>query len=279
MESVRCAVCGSDRQEPLWSKEGAHYVRCRDCSLVYENPRMTPDELKRFYSDPGYFVQADPTALVSGYQNYFEQCTPALRSEYFDIVQRAAPAARGRFLDVGCGPGGLLRVAQDRGWEAVGLEISDWAAAQGRKEGLNILDSPLTEAGFPPASFDAVAMFDVLEHLPSPLSYLKEIHRILKDGGVLVVETPNIGGFFARYLYKESSDLIKPRAHICLYSPESVLRLYGQSPFSRVQVSTFPYARKFTFGYLKGLIASRIKPGVPPLQLTWNESLRILSWK
>jgi SAM-dependent methyltransferase len=246
---------------------------------VYENPRFAAEESKQLYSGESYYVQMPGKEPNSGYENYFVQCTPALQSEYFDIVQRFARVKTGRFLDVGCGAGGVLGVAQSRGWEAFGQEISDWAVEQARKQGYEIINALLLEAQFPENHFDAVAMFDVLEHLPSPVDYIREVHRILKPGGVLVVETPNIGGFFARYLYKENSDLIKPRAHICLFTPQSARRLCGSVPFSEVRIETFPYCRQYSFEYLKGLIATRILPGRTPMQLTFNESLRILCWK
>lgn len=279
MESVPCAVCGSRDCQPLWVKEGSWYVRCRECTLVYQNPRPDDAELKKFYSSAGYFFRADQADAVEGYEDYFLQCTPALLDEYFGIVQKFARVPKGRFLDIGCGPGNLLKVALARGWEAVGVEISDWAAEQGRREGLNILNMTLPAAGFPSDSFQAASMFDVLEHLPDPGRYLAEVYRILSPGGVLVVETPNINGFFARHVYKEKSDLVKPRAHICLYTPESIRKLFAAAPFTDVRIMTFPYSRTFTFAYLKGLIGSRVRPGRVPLQFTWNESLRIVSWK
>lgn len=279
MESVPCAVCGSRDCEPLWVKQGAKYVRCRECRLVYENPRLEAEELKEFYSTRDYFVRANPSAEVVGYEDYFLQCTPALVKEYFDIVQRFARFRTGRFLDVGCGPGRLLKVALERGWEAVGLEISDWAADQGRSEGLNILNTTLPGANLPEESFQAVSMFDVLEHLPDPGSYLAEVYRILSRGGVLIVETPNIDGLFAHHLYRGKSDLVKPRAHICLYNPASIRKLFAATRFTDVRITTFPYSRKFTLAYLKGLIGSRVRPGRVPLQFTWNESLRVVAWK
>jgi ubiquinone/menaquinone biosynthesis C-methylase UbiE len=137
----------------------------------------------------------------------------------------------------------------------------------------------LLDAHFPGDNFDAISMFDVLEHLPSPGKYMREIYRILNRGGVLVIETPNIDGFFARHVYKEMSDLVKPRTHICLYNPSSSRRLLSEAPFSKTNVRTFPYCRRYSFVYLKGVIATRILPRRVPVQLTLNESLRIVCWK
>ena len=279
MEQISCPVCGADDEHKLWEKRGARYVRCKQCSLVYENPRLTAEELKQLYSDKAYYIQEKGKQPNSGYENYFSQCTPQLQEEYFDIVEQYSRTERGRFLDIGCGTGGVVARARNRGWDAIGQEISDWAVEQGTRLGVTIINVSLLEADLPESHFDAISMLDVLENLPEPVDYIKKVNRILKPGGVLVIETPNINGFFARYLYKENSDLVKPRAHICLFTPPSAQRLCASVPFSEVRIETFPYCRRFTFGYFKGVIATRILPRRTPMQLTLNESLRIVCWK
>ncbi len=279
MESVSCAVCGSNDARMLWTKNDATYVRCNVCSLVYENPRLTEKELVDFYSDKSYFIQDAEAKITSGYENYYTQCTQALVEEYFDIVEKYAMQKPGVYCDVGCGPGGVLKVAQARRWDAVGVEVSSWAVLEGKKNGLNIFEGSLLDVEFPADHFDVVSMFDVLEHLTTPKEYMREIQRILKPGGVLVVETPNVDGFFARYVYKEKADLIKPRAHICLYGQMSAKRLVSSIGFSSYKIMTFPYSRKLSPGYLKSLVASRLGKGRTPVQLTLNDSLRIVCWK
>ena len=279
MENVECPLCDGSDSSYLWTKRGAHYFRCNSCSLVYENPRLTTAELKEFYSKESYFFQPDGQAHTSGYQNYLNQCTPTLQLEYFDIVEKYSRVRRGNYLDLGCGTGGLLKIASERGWNAVGIEISDWAIDVGRRQGLNIVEGQVQDACFPAGYFDAVSMFDVLEHLPSPRQYVREVLRILKPGGTLMAETPNVDGFFPRYIYRENTDLVKPRAHICLYGPHSSGKLFAEAGFSMVKIKTFPYCRRFTPGYLKSLVTSRLRRGQTPVQLTFNESLRIVCWK
>lgn len=279
MQLVTCPLCGNDHARPLWTKNGAHYVRCNVCSLVYENPRLTEQELRDFYSDRSYFINETGEGITSGYENYFAQCTTGLQEEYFAIVERYARVSPGTYCDVGCGPGGVVKVAQDKGWNATGVEISAWAVREGKKLGLDIYEGTLFDASFPANHFDAVSMFDVLEHLTSPLEYLREIHRILRPGGVLVIETPNVDGFFTRFVYRERADLVKPRAHVCLFGPRSARYLLSSAGFVSCRIMTFPYCRRITPGYLKSLISSRIMPGRRPVQFTFNDALRIICWK
>ncbi len=279
MESVNCPVCDAIQGVDLWEKDGAKYVRCTECSLVYENPRLTQSELKEFYSRQSYFEQADPHAPTVGYQNYANQCTPQLQREYFELVERFSSKQPGRYLDIGCGTGRVVQVATSRGWDATGQEISDWAAQQAINDGIKVVNDDLLNASFPADHFDAISMFDVLEHLPMPKPYLREIHRIMKPGGVLIIETPNSNGFFAKFLYRERSDIVKPRAHICLYGPKSIRRLLSEVKFSKVSISTFPYCRTFSYEYFKALIATRVLPDRALVQFTINESLRVVCWK
>jgi len=244
---------------------------------VFENPRLTESELRDFYSEESYFVNRDAGKEAPGYVDYFEQCTPAVNQEYFSILRRhAPPTVPVDLLDVGCGPGGLLHEARAQGWKATGIEISRWAAEKGKAQGLEIIEGTLHSARFTNGAFDVISMFDVLEHLPHPREYVSEIHRVLKPGGTLVIETPNIKGFFVRHLYQAASVMVKPRAHICLYAPETARRLLEGAGFSRVHITLFPWCRRITPGYMKGVVVSRIR-GEQPLQLTWNESMRIVA--
>jgi 2-polyprenyl-3-methyl-5-hydroxy-6-metoxy-1,4-benzoquinol methylase len=277
METIPCPLCNARPYRSLWSRAGAQYVRCTECTLVYENPRLTESELRDFYSEESYFVNRERGKDAPGYQDYFQQCSPALLREYFSILHsHAARKPSVRFLDIGCGPGGLLAEARRHRWNASGLEISRWAVEKGRAEGLDIIEGTLQSARFAEAEFDVVSMFDVLEHLPHPRDIILETARVLKPEGVLVIETPNIEGFFVRNLYGAASDMVKPRAHICLYSPKTARRLLEEADLSTVSITLFPWCRRITPGYIKSVVVSRL-PGKDPVQFTWNESMRIVA--
>jgi len=277
METISCPLCNAHPYRPLWSRGEAQYVRCSECTLVYENPRLTETELRDFYSAESYFINRDGGKNTPGYQNYFQQCSPGLLQEYFSILEfHAGQQPSIRFLDIGCGPGGLVAEAKRHGWNASGLEISRWALEKGRAEGLDIIEGTLQDARFAEAEFDMISMFDVLEHLPHPREAMSEVARVLKPNGTLVIETPNVEGFFVRNLYGAASDMVKPRAHICLYSPKTARRLLKEAGLAEVRLRLFPWCRRITPGYLKGLLLSRL-PGREPIQLTWNESMRIIA--
>ncbi len=279
MEKTNCPLCGKEKSKYLWSKDNADYVQCVFCNLVYENPRLTSEELKNYYSQECYF-HGNNISNTSGYTDYFSQSNLNINVEYFSILQQhIGRKEQISYLDIGCGPGTLVKLASENNWNAIGIEISKWAVNYAKHNGINVIENNLIDSKFPDEYFDLVSMFDVLEHLPNPTSCVGEIYRILKPCGIVVTETPNVDGFFAKYFYRQKSDIVKPRAHICLYSPSTALRLFQAAGFSKIDIETFPYCRRFTSGYFKSLIVSRLKPSSPNRQLTYDESMRIVAYK
>jgi SAM-dependent methyltransferase len=98
----------------------------------------------------------------------------------------------GRLLDVGCSYGAFLQLARERGWDAEGVELSTVTAEFARRErGLRVFDGTVEQAAFPDDRFQAVTLWDVVEHFDDPVATLSEINRILAPGGILFVFTIN----------------------------------------------------------------------------------------
>jgi 2-polyprenyl-3-methyl-5-hydroxy-6-metoxy-1,4-benzoquinol methylase len=113
-----------------------------------------------------------------------------VRSEHDLARIDARVSERGRLLDVGCGVGYLLRAAQAEGWEVTGLDLDRAAADIAKQAGLDVHWTTADAMPFPEATFDVVTFLNVVEHLPWPYSTLTAIYRVLKPGGMLVLETP-----------------------------------------------------------------------------------------
>jgi 2-polyprenyl-3-methyl-5-hydroxy-6-metoxy-1,4-benzoquinol methylase len=107
-------------------------------------------------------------------------------------------SVRHDLLDVGCGTGEFCQEASKLGWNAVGIELTDDAATVARiRTGLPIISGDITkEALFPSASFDLITLWGVLEHVSDPETLLWASKRLLRRGGLILLETPNVLGLF-----------------------------------------------------------------------------------
>ena len=135
----------------------------------------------------------------------------------------------GRYLDVGCGTGTLLTLAS-RFYQCVGLEPSPIAAAEALQKGFEVIESSFEEAPIEPQSFDMVLMDSVIEHVQSPLAFLKKVNHILRPGGVVVMKTPKFGGPAYRR-HKSGWNGFRHGYHTFLYTGETLGRYLQQTGF------------------------------------------------
>ncbi len=162
-------------------------VRCTQCGLAYVNPRLRSADVVQAYE------QARDELYVQG---------AAGRAHTFARGARMLERWRrppGRLLDVGCAAGFFVQQAQQRGWDARGVEPCAWLVEWGRAHVTPALQAAtLRDARIPDASLDVVTMWDVLEHVPDPLGELCECARVLKPGGLLVINFPDFSSLSAR---------------------------------------------------------------------------------
>ena len=277
MESVFCDLCHSNqsdvvvRQRDLLlevSKEEFTIVRCRNCGLLYLNPRPSKDLLGTFYptvyyppvqakSRPKFQQQAKqisaqikrwvledyygyPSTVVNKWLRLFRKILLWPDKTLREVKGRRPLPWRGegKVLDVGCGAGGNLKTLQDQGWDPYGIEISEVAAAHARElVTKNIHAGTLESAPFSAKSFDLVLMSHSLEHLPSPVDALQRIHRLLKDDGLLVVSVPNLNSLEFKLFGPWWFQLDPPR-HFYHFEKKSLTRALAQAGFRVHQART-----------------------------------------
>lgn len=117
----------------------------------------------------------------------------------------------GHALDVGCGNGAWLLKLQSLGWQVEGVEFNSLACEVARAAGLVVYQGSLADAARPSNFYDVVRIWHTLEHVPNPDAELREIARILKPGGRLIIGVPNAGGWLARIWGPLWFDLDVPR--------------------------------------------------------------------
>jgi SAM-dependent methyltransferase len=155
-------------------------------------------------------------------------------------IERHTPK-RGRLLDIGAWVGFLASEATARGWDAVGVEPSRWAAGRARERGVKIVD----EQDLPPGTFTAVTMGDVIEHIPDPGAMLDRVAELLAPDGVVWMATPDAGSRLARALGPRWWSVIP--THVHLFTRRSMRELLERHGFEILAMGTSP--KTFSVAY------------------------------
>ena len=246
----KCVVCGSEELGPLYEAPRLSIRKCAECGLVFNAIAVEPgfDPASQYSSD--YYDERPDYYEETGAPSKEKQEALDSFGVGLDLLEKHQPA-RGRLIDVGCGYGSFLAFAKERGWEALGVDISEHAAAvASKKAGVEVKTGALDKAGFEDATFDAVALNDSLEHFADPNEQLRQIARILKPGGSLFLNTPNQDALLrvvAHAIYRLSAGAVSypvrklyHEFHLFYYSEETLKRLLENNGLEIVELTRKP---------------------------------------
>jgi SAM-dependent methyltransferase len=227
MEVIDCPLCGGPESFPLHQEGSFQMVRCSSCQFIYLNPRPTSEFLLRFYQD----YLPENGSSIKAWQRMME---PVFKKAA-NLIQQYKE--KGELLDVGSGFGFFLSEMKNRGWDVTGIEISQKAMDYARDVlGLTIHPGPLEKANFPDNYFDAVTGFYVIEHLPYPMVFLRECHRILKPGGLLLLRYPHTTPIKnLLQIFGIKNRLYDLPAHLSDFSPKMIQRCLERIGFGKCQ--------------------------------------------
>jgi SAM-dependent methyltransferase len=230
--------CDHPREQfrPIFSTRdyitGEHFVvgYCYRCRLHVTTPVPAEDQIGKYYPKSYYGSGKRFTGVI-------EDMLDKLYSfRAWHIEQRQKP---GKVLDIGCGRGLLLNKLRERGWEPQGTELSEDAAAFARDSlGLPVTTQRLEDTQFPDNEFDPVILWHVLEHVHAPKEMLREVSRILKPGGTLLVAVPNFGSWEARWSGKGWFHLDVPR-HLTQFTLKTLRTSLGEAGLTLKEVNFF----------------------------------------
>jgi 2-polyprenyl-3-methyl-5-hydroxy-6-metoxy-1,4-benzoquinol methylase len=283
MEYVACNLCGSRNSEVLYpstlpassiagdiehfrctsSSYGEHHtiVKCRNCGLVYANPHHNADTILQNYEE----------VVDDLYAEEREGRVLTFQRNLRPLEELMPPAQGRRLLDVGCHIGVFLRIAQERGWEAWGIEPSRWAAREAQSRGLRVIEGTLDDVHLAGESFDVITMWDVIEHLTDPLRELRESHRLLKKGGLICIHTMNIESPLARLMGSRWPWLME--MHLYYFSRRTLGEMLRKAGFTVVKMIN--QGRFLRLGYL----TTRIKPYSSLISLAMSKLVTALGLK
>ena len=193
-------------------------MRCRGCGLVRSDPIADRALLYRLYSDSTLNYGMESANL----RRTYGRCLARLKRH---------GATTDRLLEIGCGHGFLLEEALSQGYSLVqGVEPSRDAVAKAAAHIRPRIVCDVFRPGlFPEASFDAICMFQVFDHLADPAGVLDGCFRVLRDGGMVLALNHNVEAWSARLLGRRSP--IIDVEHTFLYSPRTMRRLFEMARF------------------------------------------------
>lgn len=268
MEHTVCNLCGNTNAAPIIddlpdfllqrNEVSTTLVKCVSCGLVYQNPRPTITEMATHYPPDYESYAPKPEAENSSWllRQAF-QYGIAKRYRYVTRYKRA-----GRLLDVGCAIGIFLQGIQKNGnWELYGAEINEHAAHIAREHGLDVRLGTLEQAEFKDEFFDVVTLWDVLEHLHDPAGSLREIYRILKPDGFLVIRVPNASSWDSQLFGRYWAGLDAPR-HLYVFTPVTLDALLAANHFQSIARSSQIGAYSTFLMSLRFWSGARNKPSI-----------------
>jgi SAM-dependent methyltransferase len=183
-----------------------------------------------------------------GYTDYDQDKEPMIPAfnKYITLLEQCQPPGR-RMLDCGAATGFFLDIARQRGWQTAGVEISPSATETARGKGLDMFCGTIEDYPSPPQSFDAVTMWDVIEHIPDAEAALRRIAQLIKPNGILALNTPDAGSLLARTMGVRWH-LVVPPEHLVLFDRRSLRILLDRAGFDIVIETCI--GKKFTVPYI-----------------------------
>lgn len=255
-EEVACNICGSTETEVIYQAQYEkevqadlavkfrssgderlidQVVQCRKCGLRYVNPRLKSDLIVQGYAEgtDENFVSQETGRIIT-----FERC--------MKFIEQYIPQ-QGKLLDIGTAGGTFLHVAKQHGWDVSGVEPNAWLCEWGNKRyGLEIKPGILDDHRFPARSFDVITLWDVLEHVSDPKKTLLEINRLLKPGGLLVVNYPDAGSWIARAMGRRWVFYLS--VHLYYFTPQTIRHMLTLTGYHVLKIK--PHLQTLGLGYL-----------------------------
>jgi len=243
---MKCPLCGNQNQQIVQTEirdleYGApgeyRWLKCTDCGIVRQDPFPTPETFSEAYP-PHYNAYAKPKSRLLGY------LAGLSRKRQAKYILQWLPK-NGSILDIGCSTGELLsQIGALGNFKLHGSEYSAAPAAIARSRGFHVWQGDFETAEIPKSGMDTVVMNHVLEHVVDCVNTLKRIEEILKPGGYLIGEVPNIDSWDGRLFGKYWGGTHAPR-HIWHLSPNTLRKAIEKSGLEVVTIETNPRSGHF----------------------------------
>lgn len=269
MKRFPCNLCGSEKQSRVFAVSvddrtlryffyarnvpspqnmtgDFEVVKCKDCGLLRVDPRFEEEELKMVYSSDevaggGWLglrevLQEDAPLNKAREDQLSTQCIVQSFTHKAKLVEEACNAADKslRVLDIGCGKGFFLKAMLDRGHEVAGIDLNPDRVTFARDtlDLQNVYHSSFTDFAhnLPSTQFDAVTLWDVIEHVGKPLDLVRRVKPLLRPGGRLLIYTMTLDSLTYK-IFGKKWYYIFPAQHLYYFSNGTMQQLYERAGY------------------------------------------------
>jgi 2-polyprenyl-3-methyl-5-hydroxy-6-metoxy-1,4-benzoquinol methylase len=226
----------------MFGKKGSFVVRrCRNCGLGWCDPMLTGIQAKKYYPSTSYYSYND-----TGEEGFFGKLRTYMilhsnnKNLWHSLLRLViyVPAiptwkARGKVLDIGCGSGTTLSLLKKIGWDVYGVDIDEHAIVAARKRGLSNVRLGGYERlkKYPDNYFDAIRLYEVIEHIGRPDDCIRLVYKKLKKGGELIIGTSNFDSLVRRIFGTYWYNLDVPR-HTYQFTPATLKKIVMKAGFT-----------------------------------------------
>ncbi len=217
--------------------------------MLITSPQPSLENLGKYYESVDYISHTDSKRSLFEKAYHFVK-TIALKNK-LNLIN-SLQSDKGSILDIGAGTGDFLSVAKENGWHTIGVEPSEKAKAIAKKKGVSFVGATNE---LDDHSFDVISMWHVLEHVPNLENQIKELKRLLKPNGTLIIAVPNFKSFDAKHYGKFWAAYDVP-IHFWHFSKTAIKILFEKEEMKLVKVLPM----KFDSFYVS-LLSEKYKTG------------------
>ena len=201
------------------SQETFELLYDENLDMLITHPQPSLEKLPTYYESVDYISHTD------GNKSLFEKMyqfvkTIALKNKLKLINSESQ---KGRILDIGAGVGDFLSVCKNDGWDTIGIEPSDKAKTIAKSKGVLFVENV---SELESNSFDVITMWHVLEHVPDLENQIRELKRLIKSNGTIIIAVPNFKSYDAKH-YKEFWAAFDIPIHLWHFSKTAIQKLFA----------------------------------------------------
>jgi SAM-dependent methyltransferase len=231
-QQATCWICGAATR-PATGVPVPGLSKCASCHFVFRP--VSSDEVGDSHDDAYFDDYSDGRSYLE--QEAERRYEAKQRLSWMAVCGVNPPGA---LLEIGSAAGHFAAAAGEAGWNASGIETNGTVAGYGRTNlGVDVQTGSIEDQSLEDRSYDAVAMWHVLEHIPEPLPTVQRLRAACKSGGHLLLEVPNMSSREAEVMGATWSHWA-PHAHVSHFTPPTLRLLLERGGFEVEQIQTVP---------------------------------------